>query len=305
MKLALYTFISIFSFNTFSQSLDTQTFIYDGSSNSKELILRTEKMRTEYRTEERTSTCYREQILRFKVVCSGYQGGAGQRRAGTGQVCNTIPVYGTVPYTCVETVKIPFEVKDYDVEARVIINVKKASTEMTVGEKFTVTLVGDKLSFDVLGSKKFFIVQKKQDIASRFKGSVKALNALLEVELVEVAPIKKSLNQLGELDLVNDSLNFSMGELANIGFSLKIEKLKLLSKDSVVIDRKLSASEVEVSHSSNFKSNLSINMRNLGLELLDGKFKVSLGAFVKFSDVLMNANQFESLSNSKDIIVRN
>jgi hypothetical protein len=305
MKSVILILSCFLSFSAFSQSLDTQTFIYDGSSNSKELFLRSEKMRTEYRTEERHSTCYRQKILRYKVSCSGYPGSAGQGRTGTGQVCNTVPVYGTVPYACVETVNIPFEVKEYDVEAKVVIDVTKASSEITADEKITAKLVGDKLSFEVIGSEKFLVFQKKQDIRSSFDGSVKSLNGVLSVELIEVSQVKKSLNQLSKINLINDSLNFSLGQLDHISFSLKVSETKRLSKETILFDRKLTSSEIEVSRSSESKNDVTINIKNLGLELREGKFKISLEANVNSNDILMNVKQFEKLKKTKEITIKN
>jgi hypothetical protein len=262
-------------------------------------------MRTEYRTEERHSTCYRQKILRYKVSCSGYPGSAGQGRTGTGQVCNTVPVYGTVPYACVETVNIPFEVKEYDVEAKVVIDVTKASSEITADEKITAKLVGDKLSFEVIGSEKFLVFQKKQDIRSSFDGSVKSLNGVLSVELIEVSQVKKSLNQLSKINLINDSLNFSLGQLDHISFSLKVSETKRLSKETILFDRKLTSSEIEVSRSSESKNDVTINIKNLGLELREGKFKISLEANVNSNDILMNVKQFEKLKKTKEITIKN
>lgn len=305
MKSVIVILSSFISISAFSQSLDSQTFIYDGSSNSKELNLRSEKIRTDYRTEERTSTCYRQQILRFRVECSGYPGSAGQTRTGTGQVCNTVPVYGTVPYACTETVNIPFEVKDYDVEARVTVDVKNASSEITSGEKITAKLSGDNLSFEVTGSKKFLIFQKKQDIRSALNGSVKTLNGRLSVELVEAGPVKKSLSNLSKINLVNDSLNFTLGPIDNISFSLKIVQIGSSSKKKIIFDRELLSSEIEVAHPTDVKNDVTINMKNLGLELMNGKFKITLEAHVKSSETLMNANQFKNLKSTKELTIRN
>lgn len=312
MKKLLGIFSVALSFSAVASTVDVKTFVYDGSVSSTTLLLSAEKTHTEYRMEQRQSICYRNEFRGYRTVCTGgYGGGYGRPgrhpRPYPGPVgtCWTEPVYVTVSYSCIQTVSVPFEVKDYDVEARVNLDVNKLSSEATPGETFKVTLTGDQLSFDVNGSKKFFVVKRKEDIRSSMNGSVKMMDALLSTELVESAPILKALN-LANIAIENGLLTFDLGPVennANIGFALKITKKKLLGSDPVLLDRDLLDSEIEVKATSS-GSEAGINVTKLGVELTDGKFSLTAKAFAKFNGNLMNSSQFNELSSSRTLIYK-
>ena len=315
MKMLIGLFSIALSFSSVASTVDSKTFVYDGSVNSVELILKTEKTHTEYRTENRQSTCYRQQIVGYSTICSGGYG-PGYPHPGPyphpypgpyrgGRNCWSQPVYRSVPYSCMQTVRIPFEVKDYDVDARVIVDVTKVSPELTPGETFTVSLKGDLLSFNVQGSKKFFIVKKKQDVRATMNGSVKMLDAVLAAELIEAAPVLKAL-KMTTISMNDGILNFDLGPVesrSNIGIDLKIVKVKTFGSDTVILDRELTDSEVEVNASAD-GSEAGINVSNLGVELKGGKYSLTAKAFAKFSGNLMNSSQFEDLSVSRTLIYK-
>lgn len=320
MKMLTGFFALALSLGTFASTVDTKTFVYDGSVNSVELLLRAEKTHTEYRTEQRQSTCYRQEVAGYRTVCTGggYGPGPGypypgprpypypRPYPGPARHCWTEPMYRTVPYSCIQTVNVPFEVKDFDVDARVIVDVTKVSPEATAGETFKVTLNGDTLSFDVNGSRKFFVVKKKQDVRSNMNGGVKMIDALLAAELVEAAPILKAVKMDG-ISVENGVLNLNLGPvetLSNLGIELKIVKKKTFGSDKVLLDRELVASEIAVVPSTS-GADANINVSNLGVELEGGKFSITAKAFAKFSGNLMNSSQFESLSSSKTLIYTN
>ena len=71
MKLVVGLLSLALSFSTLASSGESKSFTYDGSQDSVELILRGEKTHTEYRTETRTTTCYRTEIVGYRTICSG------------------------------------------------------------------------------------------------------------------------------------------------------------------------------------------------------------------------------------------
>lgn len=297
------------SAGVFASTIDTKTFVYDGSVNSVELLLRAEKTHTEYRTENRTTTCYRQEVVGYRTVCTG--GGYGpyprpRPYPGPGPVrqCWTEPMYRTVAYSCVQPVTISYEVKDFDVEARAIVDVTKISPEATPGETFKVTLNGDSLSFEAIGSKKFFIVKTKQAVRSSMMGGVKEIDALLAAELIEAAPVLKAI-KMNDISIANGVLNFNMGPTSsNLGYALKIEKVKFLGSDTTLLDRELLSSEVEVRATSE-GSEAGVNVAKLGVELSGGKFRITAKAFAKFNGNLMNSTQYDELSASRTLIYKN
>lgn len=323
MKLVVGLFSLALSFSALASTTDTKTFVYDGSANSVELILNAEKTHTEYRVEQRQTTCYRQEIVGHRSVCTGggyygpgFPGPGRYPHPGPGRYpypgpgpirsCWSEPIYRSVPYSCVQTVNVPFEVKDYDVNARVIIDVTKVSPEATPGETFKVTLRGDTLTFDVVGSKKFFVVKKQQSVRASMNGSVKMIDGLLAAELVEAAPVLKAI-KMTNISVKDGVLNFNIGPVAsmdNLGFSLKIVKVKTLGSDTTLLDRELLASEVEVNASSEGASTAGVNVSKLGVELENGKFSLTAKTFAKFGGNLMNSSQFDELSASRTLVYK-
>ncbi|MFP5387163.1 MAG: hypothetical protein ACLGHN_13880 [Bacteriovoracia bacterium] len=287
------------SFTTIASTVDVQTFVYDGSSSTGEVNLKSEVTHTEYRYESRLGTCFRQVIVGYRSHCRPGGNGYPPR-------CWSEPVYRAESYSCVKNEKVPYEVKDYDVDARILFDVKNLSTEATPGETFKVTLKGDALSIDAIGSKKFFIIKKKLDIRSKFNGSVKFYDGVLTAEILPAAPVLKSL-EMNEIAVENGVLSFDIGSIAEgskLGFDLKVEKVKTFGSDSVLLNRELLPSEVEMT-STDSGAKVHVDMNALGLQLKDGKFKVTAKVFPKFDGHLMNSSQYESLSASKTLIFKN
>ncbi len=322
MKIVVGLLSLALSFASVASSTDTKTFTYDGSTNSTELLLKGEKTHTEYRTEVQTTTCFRTEIVGYTTVCNGggyYGGGYGggypypapgpYPRPGYGggyggyRSCYQQPVYRQVAYSCQQTVQIPFEVKDFDVDARVLIDVTKLSQEMTAGEKFTVTLTGDNLSIQAAGSSKFFLMLKKQAVRSSMNGNVKFMDALYAIDMIEAAPVLKSL-KMSEVSLNNSVLSFGLGPInnrTNIAFSLNVEKRKFLAKNVTLFNRELSSNEVVI-NDNNSGAAAEVNIEKLGLNLEHGKYAFTAKAYFKADGTLMNRSQFgEGLETSKKL----
>jgi hypothetical protein len=308
MKLVVGLLSLALSFSTLASSGESKTFTYDGSQDSVELILRGEKTHTEYRTEVRTTTCFRTEIVGYRTICNGggYPGPGPRPYPGGGRNCWREPVYRQVAYPCQQTVQIPYEVKDFDVDARVMLDVSKISMEATPGESFTVSLLGDTLSLTANGSKKFFLVLNKQDIRSRMNGTMKFMDALYSVELIESVPVLKAL-KMTDISLSNDVLTFGLGPVnnnPNIAFSLNIEKKKLFGSDEVLFDRELTATEIVIK-ASNTGSAADVNIDRLGVSLEDGKYTLTAKAYFKAKGSLLNASQYgDDLEASKTLVYK-
>jgi len=234
------------SFASIASSGETKTFTYDGSENSVERLLRGEKTHTENRTETRQTICYRTEIVGYQTVCTGggypgpgYPGpGYPGPRPYPGRTCYQQPVYRQVSYPCTQSVQVPYEIKDFDVDARVIIDVANMTGVATAGEKFVVTLDGDNLSIQTVGSKKFFLMLKKQANRATMNGTTKFINALYAVEMIESAPVLKALT-MTNISMEDSILSFGLGRVSsrdNLGFSLTVLKKKMGS-DVVLFDK--------------------------------------------------------------------
>lgn len=299
MKLFIGLMTLAMSFATIASTGESKTFIYDGTRPSVELILRGEKTHTEYRYENRPSTCYRQEIVGYRTVCNG----GGPRPSPRPSNCYRTPIYRQVAYTCMQTIQIPYEVKDYDVEARMIIDVTKLSEVATPGEQFKVTLFGDDLSVTANGSKKFIIVQKKLDIRSNISGNVKFMDGLMAVELVEAAPVLETL-KLSGITLKRPTLNYNLGPIVNrsaLGFSLSAVKNRRLSSDVTLFNRELNPSEIELSPTQT-GTQASINIANLDIRTADSKITFTAKAFFKTDGAVLNKSQFENGLEAKKVL---
>lgn len=293
MKMLTAILMLVFAISSFA-SRDTQTFVYDGSQDSVELNLSTEKTHTEYRWEQRPSICYR-QVVHYRTVCQS---------TPHGRQCHTYPVYTTVPYSCMETVQIPYEVKDFDVEATVTINVAKLP-EFASRESLVATMNGDELKLTAKGSGKYIIVQNKGVLRSQMTGAVKYIQASYDVELVEAAPVVKAL-ELTNISLYNSILNFKMGPVAVrdlIGFSLNVAKNPVIGGSTVLFDRELATSELTLQSDESVAS-VNVNIDSLGIKMGKGRHTLTAKAFFKHSGKVINADQFERLEAGRTLIYK-
>ncbi len=316
MKSVMGFALMALSFSTLASTVDTGTFVYDGSQNSIEFTLNTEKTHTEYRTENRRSTCYKREIAGYRTFCTnsglGYGNGYGYGRGlgyrpypGRYGNCWSEPVYQDVPYSCMQDVKIPFEVKDFDVTAKVIVDVTKVASELAASETIKVTLTGDALTFNAVGSKKFFIVNKKQSIRSSVNGSVKVIDGLLAVELIEAAPVLSSL-KMTDISVANPILNFTVAPItnaSNLAFSVEVVKVKTFGADTNLLTKDFLPAEVSINAISE-GSEVGIDLSKQGIELASGKFSLTAKIFAKFDGSLMNRSQFGELVDSKTLIYK-
>ena len=307
MKMIVGLLSLALSLASVASTTDVKTFTYDGTQNSVELLLRAEKTHTEYRYEQRQTTCFRTEIVGYRTICNGggYPGPRPYPRPGPTN-CYRQPIYRQVAYPCTQTVQVPYEVKDFDVDARVLVDVTKMAESTTPGEKFVITLRGDELSISTVGSKKFFNVLKKQDVRARINGSVKFIDGLYAIELIEATPILKSL-KMTSISMEDSVLKFNLGPVenrTNIGFSLNVVKKKALASDETLFDRELDSSEI-ILNANNAGSAANVNVEKLGVTLRDGKYSLTAKAFFKASGSLLNRAQFgEDLETSKTLIYK-
>jgi hypothetical protein len=312
MKFTIALFALVLCFNSFASTVDSRTFNYDGTQDSVELLLRGEKTHTEYRYEDYQTLCYRTEIVGYRTVCTGYgpnsDYGPYPRRGNPRpyprtRTCYQDPIYRQISYPCIQTRKIAYEVKDFDVEATVSLNVKKLAPGVDSVEKFVVNLRGDELSLEVSGSKKFFITLKNKDIRSSMNGSVKFLDGSFDVELIEAAPVLTAL-KMKDLEYSFDDkvLTFEMGKvssLSNIGFNLNVLKSPILGSNKVIFDRELFGSEIIL------KDKIAtFDFNSLGIKLRDGRYKVTSKIFFKSTGVLLNKSQFGDLEVSQNLILK-
>jgi len=299
MKIFLSLCLLVSSLASLASTGESKTFVYDGTQKSTELVLRGEKTHTEYRYESRPATCYRTVLVGYRTIC--FPGGP----RNPFPMCTQQPDYRTVPYACTQTVQIPYEVKDFDVEARVIVDVTKLSELATPGETINVSLQGDQLTVSASGSKKFFIMLTKQEVQNTVRGSVKYLDGLYALELIEAAPVLNALN-MTNISYEDDGLNFVMGPVAttaNLSFSLYVERRKL-GADRVLFNRVLTDKEFTLKTNGNVTTAV-VDVEKLGVSIGGGKYAFTPSVTFKGNGTLLNKGQFGELETSRTLILKN
>ena len=306
-------------------STEMRNFVYDGSQSSVEFSMRTEKTHTEYKTEQVPSTCYNREVMGYRTTCMGgyypspiglpgnFPGGYNDPRNRFpsrgphygGSSCIQEPIYRSVPYSCLKTETISYQVKDYDVDAKVTLNVAK-NTTFAGTENFTVVLNGDSVNVTVAGSKNYLAVLKRPVINANMNGSVKLMDAVLTVELIEAAPVLHSL-KMNDISIENGVLSLGLGLITaseHIKISLNVTKKKIGS-DLVMFDRELKASEV-VLKASRAGTDAEVNVNKLGLSLDGGKYALTARASFRADGTLINRVQFgdEALSTARTLIYK-
>lgn len=273
---------------------DIKNFYYDGSQNNAELALQTDKTHTEYRYEQRRSICHRR-VVEYTTHC---------RSTPQGRVCQTIPRYRTITYPCLVTVRVPYEVKDYDVVANVKLNLTSDTSE-ELAENFKIILKGDELSISGEGSKRFFLLLKKHNENVQFNGSIKFIEATYDVEVKSASEILNALN-LSNISAKDSLLQFNMGstsELTSIGIDLIVKKAPLLGFNKTLFDRELTKDEIKLSSLGN-NSLAEIDLNGLGLKFKSGRHTLEVKAFYKYQGKILNENQFETLHTSRKIVYK-
>lgn len=318
MKMILAFLILVMSLSTFASTGETRTFVFDGSQNSVELLLRGEKTHTEYRYEQRPSICYRTEIVGYRTVCHSPAGEAVNKvlpppphRPGPAPipprppVCHTEPIYRTVSYPCMQTVRIAYEVKDYDTEAHVVLNVAKLPEALTTGETFKVTLFGEEVTLEASGSKKYFLVLNSKNISTQLAGSVKFIDATYNVELIEAAPVTRAL-RMNKISMKTGALTFDVGPVTkteNLGFSVRVDKAPILGGNTTIFSRELTLDELKIS-AMNSGSLITVDLGALGVQMGGGRHLVTAKAFLKVNGALLNGAQFGDLEVGRTLILK-
>ena len=315
MKLLIGLMSVMFSVGAFADAGESRHFNISDSTTYIDTILRGEKTHTEYENRQVRTTCTRQEV-EYRTVCTsaprhpypgphypghGYPGPGPRYPHGGGTVCQTVPHYRTVIYPCTKTETVSYEVKDYDVEARVSINVTNASAFKDVRGTLSAHLSGDNLYLKASGSKNYFVMLKNRNTKSRITNGVKFLDVNFEVELVKAAPALSNLSLSNlKVEENGNALGFNVGtnDLNDFAIELKIVRNKLIGSDNVVIDRELANHEVEITGSNN---RARIDFSRINVELRGGKFDITAAIAYKGKGVLLNDLDFPNLKASRSL----
>lgn len=287
MKLLAILFTLLMSLGAFAES---GTFLFDGSNPTGSLTLRSEETHTEYRYETRHSICHRQEVV-YRTVC--HQGPNRQR------ICETRPFYRTVSYPCTETVSIPYQVKDFDVEAN--INITVLNSPEGARENITFNLNQANLSLNAIGSKKFYIVLKAAHENVRIYGRLKVIEADYRIELVDASTLKNAV-AVNNMSIKNNVLTYKVAqkELSPyIGHNLHVNKAPLIGSDTTLFNRELGRGEYSLSNGT-----ASVDLSLLGVEMSSGRYTITSKVFLKLGGKILNESQFDATEASRTLIYK-
>lgn len=215
-------------------------------------VLNTIQTRTEYRSETVAKTCYRREFDGYRNVCQYYpemvcyEDRMSRRICETQHVyrCHSEPQYRSVPYTCYETISVPYEVFSHNVKAN--INVKKpVNFPSTENCELQFTLAGQSLRANATCAS--LIVMAKRLANEKREGSTLIQDHALDLTFLSATDISAPIQGgIADLRLEGQKLVFRTGDLSrNPNFHLKlfVERKKFLKDDEVLINRTLAPSE--------------------------------------------------------------
>jgi len=310
------------SFASFANS--TTTFNYNGSTPTFDDVLNGEQSRTEYRTETRFTTCFRQEVAGSRQVCNGgaggYYGGAGYYGPYSGPYlggyhggyyggysrsiyasCYSEPIYRTVSYTCEETVKVPYTVKELDVVAKVTINVANESDEVA-NEAISVTLNNDgTVSLKATGSKNYLIFLTGKKDAATVSGSVKTINATYNVELIPATALRATNVVVLDASFTGVTFNHDVDVYGLMTRTLKVEKRRFLAKKKVLFDNVLTAKNASTLVGFAGAS-VDAKFANLGIDFKKGRYVFTVTSKVDTKG-LLNASQFDG-KLSQEVVLK-
>lgn len=187
------------------------------------------------------------------------------------QVCKTVPNMVEEAYACTKTIRVPYEVKDFDVQAKVRVLLAQLPNGVKISEKLNLALVQDQFTFnlgDTTGTpdnKTIWFADK--NLTENKAGNLKTIEALLKLTPLPVdallAPVKDKL----KVELNAEILRVEMPtpaypELYKVTFDL-LKSKTLFSKEAHV--SKTVALADLVLQSANGRSVASVELKDLGL----------------------------------------
>lgn len=287
-----------------ADTTDIRNFFFDGTTETQELNLSTEKTRIEYRTIEVPSTCYRQVVRRVcnnrprtcRRVCNNNR--CRRVCSGGGRVCRD--VVRTIPYRCIRRETRAVEVHDYFVETNVKFQFNTTEVAQDAAENFEVKVTGETPNLKVNSSKNYIIILDKQGITSNRQGDVKYIDLVYKVNFIPAAQVNSVLgNGIQKVKLRRGVLNFHLGagfNFDNFSQKIRIFRNRRLGSDRLLLDKLLTANEANVQSTAS-ASIVTVDLNNLGIDLpskmrviLDTEYKIDPETVLNKNDIKLDAS---------------
>lgn len=277
-------------------SAQTQHITLDGQQNQLQAQLNGAVTRTEYRTEYRETTCSREVLDGYDQVCRWERGDTVCRTVGGGQscgltptgrvchdlpsreecyttpdrqVCTSEPRYRTEYYSCTKSISVPYQVKLYDVQNNVVVNVANSATLPTgLQEVLALTLSNEALSLSgakTTGKVLISATQSSQELSNN--GQLKVIQTIVNISMIDrLAAVGPFIGGVSEITGDINTLQVTTGPITDLS-AIKIEliakKDRFLASDKVVIQKVLTMDDMELINQGQ-RTLVKINFNKLG-----------------------------------------
>jgi len=297
MKSVLFALVFSITSSAFASTVDSRSVVFDGSFADTVLNLKAEKTHTEYRYEQVARTCYRTVLAGHRQVC--------RRPTPTqpGQ-CWSEPIYRTVPYTCYETVTIPYEVFDYYVDANVAINFGPLPEGISARENITATLNGEILTLRSVGTKTLILELESMNQNRNMNGNTLMIDATAAIKFHAAAPVLAALN-MKNVSIKKNVMTYTLGPVAGLqlAHNLKIVDNPVLGGNTTLFDGEMGAALSQTSRGNVTDMRIAF-AEVLGRELGGGRFSITAKTFFKAGVGVLNAAELGDLSVEKTILYK-
>ncbi len=282
--------------SAFASTIESQTVFFDGSQAQEVLNLKTEKTRTEYREERVARTCYRTVVAGYRTVCR-------RPPPPQPQQCWREAVYRTVPYTCYETIRVPYEVFENYVDANIAINYSQLPEGLNAAENITATLNGDLLTLRSNGSKKLIVELNSLQQNRRVEGNTILIDAVATLNFHDAIKVQSAL-KLTDAQIQKSVLSYNLGPIAgiNLQHNLKIVNNPRLGGNTTLFDGILDAGNLSREERGSTTA-MTVKFEDvLGRTLSSGRYSITVSAEFKVGRAVLNAQEIGSLSVDKTIV---
>lgn len=312
----LFGFLAFTAFSVVSANAASTATVQFIGQPTETILLDSVKTRTEYVERDVVRTCYRQVFRGYVWDCPGrgrypgpgYPGpgpGPGYPRPrpypgprGPYPGCRQIPVYDTVPYSCVQRERIPVEVFDANVTAKLEMEFGAMPAGMAANETFVATLNGDNLTVTAKGSGQVLISESAYTQSASRSGDTIAITAAGKYMFREAAPIVAGFNQgIMNLSVLNGRVMMDMNTyVTSVASAIKVKVIrKRAMADDVLLTNRLVPFTAFDMKSAGGATNVAAAYSTLGIPALSkGKyeFTFTIDAETMHGERLMNAMDF-------------
>jgi hypothetical protein len=292
----------LFTSNLFASTIDSHSLPIFALENEENFSLNTVVTKTLYRTESRANTCYRTEFdgyyshCDFFPVVQCYEHDRGHRDCHTTMIysCRNEPRYRTVPYTCYDSVSVPYEVTDHSATANFHINVNKSGAKNTDARDCFLhyTMDGESVRANAECSNVLVLSSSTKTNQVDRAGNVTfnyEINLTLLDKNTSIAPVANGINAM---NMEGHTLTFRVGDLSknpNFSLNLFVERRHLLKSDETLINRPLTATEFSFEKINEQEGVIKVNFDRLLSGFNDQKkhvIKVDLNVQLPYGNVL-------------------